>query len=246
MLLPTLCPACNESLESAHQFGGTIVCQCGWTQSEQRSRAETKSKKGVIAVVVAIAGLVLASLIHVAEWDHFSAEIVPLKMKQWTGSATKADLHRVVTICESRKKPQCVEKAFFQLSQKLVEDKSILEKLAQIQVSNKNLVGATQTFEKYFKIKGRDIEMVHSYANVLATTGQVKRSEEFFKWGMQLAGKKPDPGLVRDYVVVLMGNGEFIKAQKQIHSFRRKSQLGGLFLEKELREIQKRLKVAKL
>lgn len=61
--------------------------------------------------------LMLASFIQLMNWDNYSLEIIPLKIKSTLGGLSQPDLERSAEICMELKKWDCVESNYSTIGQ---------------------------------------------------------------------------------------------------------------------------------
>ncbi|RME17657.1 MAG: hypothetical protein D6797_02110 [Bdellovibrio sp.] len=241
------CPDCGKNLNEQYSVTGVFMCTCGWTGSiSAAALSKQDPTRKTIPFLVLISTLVVAGLIHVINWDTYALKIIPLKVSQWFHVANKSQLQKIVQICEAREKWSCVEGAYEDMVRQDPENTELLALLGQAQMKSENWVGAAQSFQNYFLKKGKSVEVAYNYALVLEKMGQVSAAERYYKYILSSQKHQLQPKVMRSYVLMLMRDKQYKKASELIYQFRQSNRKAAFFMDKQLREIRKHLKVAQL
>lgn len=235
------CPICESELTQDNLCGETIVCRCGWTKSLSLAKREKSAMDRTVWTMILMCGLFVGGFIHAVNWDQFSIEIVPLKIKQWSRSASVVELERIATICNSRVKQECVEQAYRDL---LVAkaDPAHLKNLGEILYAKGEMAESQSLFQQYLAQGGSAPEAHHLYANTLSETGQGELAIQEF---MKILKSKPQTfqvSVTRDYVNTLIKYKKLTKAKATIEFYRKSSVSSSLFMDKEYKDLLAKLK----
>ena len=237
------CPACGTEIPAERQFDGMIVCECGWTSSVKNQAANTKMNDRVCIAIAVFAALLVASFIQVVNWDSYALSIIPLKGKQITQSASAADLNQIVEICLDRKKINCAEEALMDIYQLDNTQADSQARLGDLQMQASRYAEAVKTYDLYFGLTDvtPNLDSRFNYAKALAATNQTEKAEKYFKSIL-----KSKPGVLqvtvtRHYIKMLVANEKYKKAKATLDYFRRQGTNTKLFMEKEYKEIKKKL-----
>lgn len=203
------------------------------------------SDSNVTKSLILISALIVAALVHVFNWNEHSFAVIPLKVKEFTGSASKLDYVELANICNERRKPVCVELSVTNALIKDPKDKNLLYKLAKIKMERENYKDTVRLMADYFKYGGQGIEERFLLSQALFHIGDVKNSAEQLRYILFSSKKRVHPDIARFYVKVLMKSHNWQDAQKAIMHYRRSVKNASLFLEKEYKEIQKKLRPRK-
>ncbi|MBK7842691.1 MAG: tetratricopeptide repeat protein [Bdellovibrionales bacterium] len=235
------CQACGKTIPPERIFSTMIVCSCGWTDSPQTESFEKERFRKTNFTIIGGAVLILAVFFHIVHWDNYSLAIIPLKIKELTGTASPKDHLNLIEICTSRHKYDCLKGAYKGLYRSN-KDISLLAKLGQIEKSTGDLQSASDTLGDYAKLGGKDKAALASYAEVLNQTGRTEEALKIYK--RILAGT---PGtlqisLARSYVSLLIENKKYAQARKTLEFYRKKATINGYFMEKEYQALNKKLR----
>lgn len=233
------CPTCFKMIPAAQSYEGTFVCECG-----QKVRTGHNSKKTASASKSWIIGLglaIIASFIHTSNWDNFSVEIVPLKVKQILGMADFQELRRIADICENRKKSFCQESALIESTRLDPKNKDLLLEISQIQMDRSAFESARLTLNSYFQLGGKDRLARYNLAIALWKLNMTADAKKHLKYLVFSSKQNLDAQAARSYVNLLMSEGDMASAHKVIQHCRSLGNNTAMFLEKEWKEIQARL-----
>jgi len=215
-----------------------VVCpSCGYTESVREAHLETHLEKRFIKIAIIVATLLIAGFYQSVNWDTYALEVIPLKIKQWSGAASPVDLDRIAEICKERRKHDCVEIAYGTKAD-IFRDLEALSLLGQYQVKREKFAEAVGTFKRYFDQGGLDIEASYQFAKSLGKVGQVEDSVRYFE---QVLQAKPDTlqiTVTQAYVKMLTDNGRAEQALKVIEDTRKTSPSANLFMQAEYKDLQ--------
>lgn len=242
-MLNTICHRCREEIPAERLSQSTVICpHCG-ADAGQTERRFLLSLKRSIRVGTILGSLAIIGLfIHAVNWNEDSLRIVPLKVKQYAGISTTSDLNAVAEICERQNKSQCVERAFDQISKINPSDQANLVRLGKVLYFNGKKDHALKVYSNYFTNGGIDTDAAHIYARVLAESGNVLKSIEYFNYVLQ---QKPDTlqiTVTTDFVNMLMKNNKLNMARKIIKKTQKMGSNTSYFMNYELEQIEKQLK----
>ena len=230
------CPQCKLDIAPERKTQRPVVCNhCGCTVSNSETLLDAEGEKKTIIAFGAILIFILASFIQLMNWDNYSLEIIPLKLKETLGMRSPADLERTAEICFELKKWDCVESNY---SARAQTDSTQLPRLGAFQMKRAKYNEAAQTFYSFFQKGGSSLEASYNYAKSLAQLGQVDEAIKYFD---QVLAAKPDVlqvTVVQNYVKLLMEHRRFEQAKKLITDIRKTSPESASFMDTEFKKIQ--------
>lgn len=218
-----------------------IICSCGWTESPQTEAVEKERFRKTNFMIMTGAVLILAVFFHIVHWDNYSFAIIPLKIKELTGTASPKDHLILIEICASRHKYDCLKDAYKGLYRSN-KDISLLAKLGQLEKSTGNLQSASGTLRNYANLGGKDKAALASYAEVLSQTGRAEEAIKIYKKILASAPHTLQISLARNYVSLLIENKKYAQARKTLEYYRKKATINGYFMEKEYQALNKKLR----
>lgn len=198
--------------------------------------------KSVAKSLVIVGVLFAALIVHIVQWNEFSIEILPLKVKEYAGLATKEDLLRTAEICKLRKKGVCVELTYSKILRKDPINQQVLLDLAKLRMERKLYKDVVHLLSQYFHSGGSDGTARFILSQALFHTGDVSNAKKQLNYLVFGDSKDPSPDVARFYVKALMQKKDWGSAQKVILHFRKNRKNASLFLEKEFKEIRKHLR----
>lgn len=230
------CPRCQSELSESRKSGTPVVCQaCGFTPNLVEKQFVNKLENSFIKRAILLSAILLGSLMQAASWDQYALEIIPLKVKQFTGMANREDLNQIAKICLAKFKFDCVETAYAQMADQ--GDNESLAELGKFQVRRGKIREANSTLASYFSHGGLDLEASYQFARVLSQVGQVDKAAQYFD---QVLAAKPDTlqvTVTQNYVKMLINNGRGDQAKKLIESVRKTSTSASLFMDEEFKSL---------
>ena len=191
-------------------------------------------------MMVAVAVLLVATFIHIIQWDHYAGEILIIRGKQMTGTATIVDYERQVVICQERLNHECVARTYGQLYRLRPTELKYLAGLGKILALLGRDANASHFLKLYIEAGGRDHGMIYEYARVNATLGHVDEAAKYFDMALSIKPEVLQIQVVRAYVSMLMGHGRYSQAQALIYRIRRSGESAAYFLDEELKEIRRK------
>ncbi|MBX7232607.1 MAG: hypothetical protein K1X29_11030 [Bdellovibrionales bacterium] len=241
MQKPSRCPRCSSPIQSNRVIGGTVVCQCGWSQSIRSEWAEQRNVLKNSIGIVFFGGLLIWGFIHSVHWDHHFFTIIPLKAKQFMGSAEIKDYEKMAQICLERRKTACVEEAYYALVKKDPNNINYLNRLGHFLGQQKKWQQASDVFSSYFRLKGEDADAAYVFALSSTKLKKYDLANQYFLFALNRKQHVVPVTIVRSYVQMLMEAKKFQQAKSVIIEYRQKITNASLFMNKELDEIQSRL-----
>lgn len=230
------CPRCKLDISEERKKISPLICNhCGYSLSAEEEKHTAQGEKHTIVVFSSMLGLILFSFIQLMNWDSYSLEIIPLKIKDTLGMSSPANMDRTAEICMELKKWDCVETNYSHAGQ---ADKTKLPRLGAFQMKRAKYNEAAQTYYGFFQSGGADLEASYNYAKALAQLGQVDEAIKYFD---QVLAARPDTlqvTVVQNYVKLLMDNQRYDQAKKLIQDIRGHGPESGSFMESEFKKIQ--------
>ncbi|MGZ3721975.1 MAG: tetratricopeptide repeat protein [Bdellovibrionales bacterium] len=230
------CPRCKMDISAERKSQSLVICNnCGYTASPNRQAVNNAVEKRTIILYSTFLAVFLGSFIQLTNWDNYSLDIIPLKIKETIGMSNQQDNEKTAQICMDLKKWDCVETNYSKVGN---EDATKLPRLGQFQMKRAKYNEAAHTFYGFFQKGGTDLEASYSYAKALAQLGQVDEATKYFE---QVLGARPDVlqvTVVQNYVKVLMEHKRYDQALKLIKNIRSKGPETGSFMEVDYKKIQ--------
>ena len=160
-------------------------------------------------------------------------------------SASSDELYEIGQICGERFKWECRRSALWQSYLKdSTNEKAVLE-LGQDFVERRLYVDALRVYSLYFKNKGGDLGARYRMAISLSELARFKEARVHFQYLLKHnKDKVSEPGYVRTYVHYLIKNREYAAAKVLITQTRKNIKNAGYFLEKEMQQIESKLKTS--
>lgn len=230
------CPRCKLDISEQRRKQVPTICNhCGFSGSDKVEKHSVAGERNVIKVFSTLAILFVASYIQLANWDNHSLDIIPLKIKEATGTLSTADNEQYAQICMELKKWDCVETEYSLVAK---QDPNQILRLANFQMKRAKYNEAAQTFYSFFQNGGNDLEASYSYAKALAQLGQVDEATKYFD---QVLAARPDVlqvTVVQNYVKLLMDHQRYDQAKKLIVDIRKLGPTADMFMETEFKHIK--------
>lgn len=233
------CPRCGTEINHEHMIGSSIICRCGWTATSKKSfQRKWKQVDRTITSMIVATGILAAAFIHVINWDTHSLAIVPLKMKEWTNTASTQELDRVGEICLERKKYDCTQSAWMSFARLKPNDTNNLARLGKLLNQQGLHKEAVAVFSDYVAAKGNQVESLYLYGQSLTTLKKYDEADPIFAQALK---QKPDMfqiTVTRGYIKMLMDAKRFKDAKNAIMRYRKVGATASLFMDKELTQIR--------
>lgn len=238
-----ICPVCSNKVHKEQFVGSVAHCSCGAAIAMDSNLVSKRDKASMSLIFMTI--LIIASVMHVVNWDTYALQIVPLKLKQLIGAASAHDLASIGEICDQRQKSNCVVDSY--TNAYTIDTKHIqgLVRVGELQVQAKEYRQGVITYTNYFKSGGKDLEARYNYARALAEIGDFKSSKKQFSFLLSAKGGPSKFTIARSYVEYLIRFKEYTLAKEIIEKHRKSDEGAGLFLEKELTLVNQKLATGK-
>ena len=234
------CPRCQTQIPEDRMGQNPIVCAaCGFVSNNHDKKLDQhlESRFVKVAFLTAI-GLILGFL-QTASWDKYALEIIPLKIKQFTGMASNDNMVRIAQICSKRLKHDCVETAYASLAHRGQND--YFAELGKYQVRRGNKNAALQSLGQYFKQGGSDLDATYQYAKVLGDAGKADEATTYFDSIIKAKPETLQITVVQNYVKMLVNNNRRVEALKLIRDTRKSSSSASMFMEEEFKQLEQQV-----
>jgi tetratricopeptide (TPR) repeat protein len=230
------CPRCKLDVSAERKKSLPVICDhCGFTLTNNENQVKKVADRQTMILFGSFSLFVLISFFQLTNWDNYSLEIIPLKIKATLGMTSPGDADRTAQICMDLKKWDCVESNYSRFTEASPER---LTRLGQFQMKRAEYNEAAQTFYTFFKKGGNNLEASYSYAKALAQLGQIDDATKYFD---QVLAARPDVlqvTVVTNYVKLLMDHQRYDQARKLIQDVRSKGPQTASFMETELQKIK--------
>jgi len=231
------CPRCQNELSSERLAFQPLVCNhCGFTANAIDTKVEQQFEKRFLKIGIVVALFLGLGFVQAANWDQYALEIIPLKIKEITGTASTSDLSRIAEICVERFKHDCVESAYASKGHK--GDNEAFADLGKYQARRGKKQDALKSFTAYFKNGGQDLESAYQFAKVLGETGQTDASITYFESVLKAKPETLQITVMQNYVKMLVANGRAAQALVAIEGTRKSSSTANLFMEPEYQSLK--------
>jgi tetratricopeptide (TPR) repeat protein len=234
------CPVCYNNIHPDRVVDQNVYCPCGHTL--QISRKSSDRESGTTLSLVIFTLLIVGAIIHAINWDTYFFSIIPLKIKELSGIAAPHELKEIAKICNIRKKYNCEVHALemaFELNKK---DPESLLRVGEIYTDTNNFFLAAKAYTLYFKNGGKAESARYNYARSLGEIGQIDQAKKQFHYILRRDQKNPQFRVASSYVELLIKNRDYTTAKGVIQEYRRAGPSSALFLEKELKAINDKLR----
>lgn len=233
------CPQCHSDVLPERLSNEPIVCQeCGYTNNKNDYLQDRKLEKSFIKVAIGISILIVVSFIQMAIWDRYAIEIVYLQTIDAIGFTDEADLQKIATICEERRRHSCVEEALY--GSAIRGNMESWAKLGKFQMKREKFSAAADSFKHYFALGGLDLEASYQYARSLGATGQVDQAVAYYDQVLKAKPETLQVTVTQNYVKLLLNNGRADQARTLIDGIRKSSPSAALFMEAEFQTLTKK------
>lgn len=204
-----------------------------------------KEKDSSARIIYGLGAFFFAALIHLMQWNQFALEIIPLKFKQLSQIATSEELYRLGQICQKRKKTNCFQSTYWQSYLKNPSFEAPALELGEHYMKQKNYVEALRIYNFYFSKKGQNNEARFKMAIALSELKRFNEAKPHFQFALRKnQDSVTNPHYVRTFVHYLIQNRDYNFAKNLIAQTRKKSKTATYFLEKELQQIDSKLKTS--
>lgn len=196
------------------------------------------------AFIIYVTGFaILAIALHVIQWNQYAFEIVPLKLKEIAGVASSDELYRESQICGKLRKTECQKNLLVKSYSLNPQNEKVAIELGQLLMRSKNYLDAIKVYSTYLRQKGTNLEARLYYAIALSELNNFKEAKKHFQHVVRVnTDFLVQADYVRTYVHYLIRNRDYVAAKAIIFETRNKQKNAAYFLEKEMTEIDSRLK----
>lgn len=237
-MIESNCPRCQSEVSKERLSEAVIICNhCGYTAEGPAHRFDYKTDKKSIQLIAAISALLIVALVHSGNWGGAATQIIPLKLKAWTGFADESDYRAIADICIARIKQDCVEKALAQVMDLNPTAIEVKAELASFLMRSGREAQAESYFADYFKSGGMSAESAYEFAKLLEKQNRIDEASKYYDIALV---NKPDSlqvTIVQSYVKMLMSVGRLLEARTVIDSVRNQGESAKAFMTKEYDEI---------
>lgn len=191
--------------------------------------------KKFIQVGGAVCAVAMLALVHLVNWGENSIEIIPLKIKSWSGIASAETYSELAVICMARGRYACVAESYSQISRLNPSDIEINLNLADLERRLGNHSKAIRAYDEYLRKGGADIARAHyGRGQSLAAVGETDNAFLAFEKAIL---SKPDviqTTVTEAYLELLIKNERFKKAKAVIQEARKRGGKSTLFAQYSL------------
>jgi len=233
------CPACNNEILHDRIIDQVAYCTCGNSFGFGTKRDFNDNVSSAPLIVFGI--VLIAAVLHFANWNQHALIILPLKMKQLLHVANESDLVRISQICRERAKLNCEVLALEGAIKLNPANQQYIIRASEIYAQQKNHTATVNSLTTYFKLGGKDFAARHRYAVALGHAGHFREAQAQFRFLLKSSKKNPQFQVARDYVELLLKNHDYANAKSIIESYRGASPHAALFLDKEMKTITAKL-----
>ena len=240
------CPRCHSIIPSTHVFDHAVVCsECGWSASAVREYFIDEQKNSAINALWMTAFAMIFSFVMIASWGTRSLDVVPLKISQWTGKASHADLLKLVEICKERKKADCVRDTYRDITKRFPEASREFFVLGVLLAQDEQYDEAISSLKTYIKKNEKDMEAHYQLAMAYNRKGDFQKATRHFRYLLEKRPKGLEFMTLRSYVDMLVANNYITKAKNLITYYRKKTGHEYLMQKqwKEIKEILRKKRV---
>jgi thioredoxin-like negative regulator of GroEL len=177
-------------------------------------------------------------LFHLVNWDVYSLEIIPLKVKDYSKLADEKDYLRIAQLCEARKKPSCQESALVSAAFFKPKDADLLMRIAKLQLARRAYTNALQLFGTILRIDPKYDKARLELAKLLIASNNKKEAKKHLNY-LVFSNNSLETNITaaREFVKLLMDEKDYVTAKNVIEHTRSKGEITALFLEKEYLQI---------
>ena len=230
----TNCPICGKGVKRVSQ---TAFCKCGWQKSFNKKQIQKMEHKTVKSLFI-MGTILMGLIVYVNNWGASSLSIVPLKVSQWTGNLNPKSFAKLQYVCMKLKRYNCVESAqtsFYRSSGNL----TILAELGAFQYRRQRFHEASRTYNRYFKMNGKDIKAAYNYARILEKQGHVKHALAYYEYALKARSGVIQVTIMRSYLDLLVETGQRNRARKVLFKLKPLLKRSGSLVKQEYKRWEK-------
>lgn len=233
------CPVCHTIIDGHNAFNGVSVCpSCGHTISNKDNQRTTQEFITNSVGFFIMSALLVFSLFAIKKWDTFLMDALPLQAKSVVGSASDADLFKLIDICEERKNLSCVEKYAVQLMKQAPKNTAVINRLAHNFYLHKEYEKAFQTYKAYEELQGEDPNAYYELGKLHVQYGEVDEALRAFEKAIDAKPGVLQITVLESYVRALITSGNKRKAFKTIEFVQKNSRKSTQFMKTEFNKLK--------
>lgn len=238
-----LCPRCHSNIAANSVQQRLMICPaCGHSTHPAQKQDEKQIDKTFLNLSIAISIFLVAGFIHLMNWDRHASAIVPLKAKQYLGTASLYDYSQIITICKERGKPDCVLGAYKAAVTAYPQNLKALGLYGHTLTLLKKDALAARILSRYFAQGGQDPHRAFDLAKVLKRNNKTREAEKYFKLALKSKPNVVQISVIQAYVDMLIKTRRLRVAANLIERTRKTGAHATMFMEGELRAIRQQMR----
>ena len=237
------CPRCHSSTPAGSVQQRLMICgTCGHSTHPAHRNSEKQVDKNFLTLAIGLSVFFVLGFIHLMNWDKHSFSIVPLKAKQYLGTASLYDYSQIVTICKERGKVNCVLGAYKGAVRSNPKNLKALGLYGHTLALLKKDALAAQMLGRYFALGGQDPHRAFDLAKVLKRNNKSQEAEKYFKLALKAKPDVVQISVIQAYVDMLIKTRRLSVAKNLIERTRKTGAHTSSFMEGELRSIRQQMR----
>ncbi len=235
-----VCPQCKQEIAEDRLRENIVICQhCGFSDQKSNKRLDKQVYKSFLKTSIALTIVLVGGFIQSVSWDQYAVSIIPLKLKQMTGTASITDMAEISKICFERKKWDCLSESLIKRYQ--MSPNTELETLAELgslQFKLGQYAQAEKTLSTYFQQGGLNMDASYDYARSLSLQGEVDQASQVYQQILQAKPETLQITVAQNYIKLLMTNNRHREAKTVLDGIRASGSNANMFMDKEYKEIE--------
>ena len=238
-----LCPRCHSKIPANSAQQRLMFCAaCGYSTHPAQRQGEKQLDKSFLNLTIALSVFLVTGFIHLMNWDQHASTIVPLKAKQYLGTASLSDYSQIITICKERGKPDCVLGAYKDAVKAYPQNLKALGLYGHTLALLKKDTLAAHMLGRYFAQGGQDPHRAFDLAKVLKRNNKTREAEKYFKLALKAKPNVVQISVIQAYVDMLIKTRRLRVAANLIEQTRKTGAHATMFMEGELRSIRQQMR----
>lgn len=217
-----ICPICSQEIEASRALetasGTTLVCTCGYSDSNAQMHADRSAEKRTITAFMIVCALILVGFAHLVNWGGYALSMPFRQMARMTGTISPQGLEHVIQACFDRSKWDCVQDAHGELYQK-TKNPEVLARLAHFRERLNRTEDARLTYDWYLRAGGQNAEALFRYADLLENAGDSSKALELYVKSIAAAGERLPVRAMTGLLRILMNEGRNQEAFDHLQAF---------------------------